>query len=35
LDAVSAKLKEIETDLQSTNETIASFCSELNIPTPF
>ena len=35
LDAVSAELKEIETDLQSTNETIAGFCAELNISTPF
>jgi type I restriction enzyme M protein len=35
LDAVSAELKAIETDLQSTNETIAGFCAELNISTPF
>ncbi|MBI0397981.1 type I restriction-modification system subunit M [Cyclobacterium marinum] len=35
LDAVSAELKEIETDLQSTNEIIAGFCAELNISTPF
>ncbi|KAA2217304.1 type I restriction-modification system subunit M [Maribacter flavus] len=35
LDAVSAELKTIESDLQSTNETIAEFCAELNISTPF
>lgn len=35
LDAISAELKEIESDLQSTNETIAGFCAELNISTPF
>ena len=35
LDAVSTELKAIETDLQSTNETIAEFCAELNISTPF
>ena len=35
LDAVSAELKAIETDLQSTNETIAGFCAELGIATPF
>lgn len=35
LDAVSVELKQIETDLQSTKETISSFCAELNILTPF
>jgi len=35
LDAVSVELKGIETELQSTNETIARFCAELNISTPF
>ena len=35
LDAVSAELKQIEIDLQSTNKTIAGFCAELNISTPF
>lgn len=35
LDAVSIELKQLETDLQSTNETIAGFCGELNISTPF
>ena len=35
LDAVSAELKQIEIDLKSTNKTIAEFCAELNISTPF
>ena len=35
LNAVSDELKQIETDLQSTNETIAGLCAELNISTPF
>ncbi len=35
LDAVSAELKEIATNLQSTNKTIAVFCAELKISTPF
>jgi len=35
LDAVSDELKQIEHDLQSTNEVIAGFCAELNISTPF
>ena len=35
LDTVSAELKKIETDLQRTNETIAGFCKELGIATPF
>ncbi|AEL27025.1 type I restriction-modification system subunit M [Cyclobacterium marinum] len=35
LDTVSAELKQIQIDLQSTNETIAGFCAELNILTPF
>lgn len=35
LDAVSVELKVIETDLKATNETISSFCAELNISTPF
>jgi type I restriction enzyme M protein len=35
LVAVSAELKEIENDLKSTNETIAGFCVELEIATPF
>jgi type I restriction enzyme M protein len=35
LEEVSAELKEIYAQLQSTNETIQQFCNELNIPTPF
>lgn len=35
LDAVSTELKNNETDLQSTNKKIESFCAELNISTPF
>ena len=35
LDTVSGELKQIEIDLQKTNETIARFCEELNIATPF
>ena len=35
LNLVSAKLKTIATDLQTTNDEIAVFCTELNIPTPF
>ena len=35
LEAVSRELKAIETELQSTNETIAGFCKELGISTPF
>lgn len=35
IDAVSSELKQIETDLQSTNQIIAGFCDELNISKPF
>ena len=35
LDAVSAELKALEIDMKSTDETIADFCRELNISTPF
>src|SRR5690554_3299992 len=35
LEAVSKELKEIDSELETTNETIASFCKELNISTPF
>ncbi len=35
LDAVSSELKALELDMKATNETIASFCRELNISTPF
>jgi type I restriction enzyme M protein len=33
--AVANELKELETKMQSIDETIAGYCSELNIPAPF
>jgi type I restriction enzyme M protein len=35
LEEVSKELKKIDSELETTNETIASFCEELNISTPF
>ena len=35
LNAVSADLKAIDSELEATNNTIAAFCAELNIATPF
>jgi len=35
LDAVSSELKALEENINTTNTTIASYCSELNIATPF
>ncbi len=35
LSAVAVELKEIDSELKKTGETIAGFCAELNIPTPF
>ncbi|OCL90263.1 type I restriction-modification system subunit M [Arcobacter porcinus] len=35
LDKVSSELKQLEIDMKITDETIASFCRELNISTPF
>ncbi|GAB3534896.1 type I restriction-modification system subunit M [Pontibacter brevis] len=35
LDTISAKLQVLEGELQTTNTTIAAFCAELNISTPF
>ncbi|MDD2698573.1 MAG: type I restriction-modification system subunit M [Arcobacteraceae bacterium] len=35
LNRVSDDLKALEDDMKATNETIASFCRELNISTPF
>src|SRR5690606_24297415 len=35
LEVVSAELKTLEEQLNETNKTIAKFCTELNIPTPF
>ncbi len=33
--AVASELKALETEMKVTDETIAGFCNELNIPTPF
>ena len=33
--AVSSELKTLEMEMKDTDETIAGFCKELNIPTPF
>lgn len=35
LEVVSSELKDLEIELDSTNHTIADFCKELNISTPF
>ena len=35
IDAVADELKTLELDMRETDETIAGFCKELNIPTPF
>jgi hypothetical protein len=35
LKIVSETLKAIAADLKTTNDDIAAFCVELNIPTPF
>ena len=35
LKAVSDELKQIDADLEQTNDEIAKFCKELGIPTPF
>lgn len=35
LDVVSAELKTLESQLDETNRSIAKFCADLNIPTPF
>lgn len=35
IEQVADDLKAIDVELQSTNETIAAYCQELNIPTPF
>jgi len=35
INAIASELKELETEMQTTDETIAGFCKELNIPTPF
>ena len=35
IDVVSCELKQLEIDMKTTDETIANFCRELNISTPF
>jgi len=35
IDAVASELKVLETEMKDTDKTIAGFCKELNIPTPF
>ncbi|HOT17406.1 MAG TPA: type I restriction-modification system subunit M [Bacteroidales bacterium] len=35
IDAVVSELKELETEMQTIDDTIAGFCKELNISTPF
>jgi type I restriction enzyme M protein len=35
IEAVADDLKNLEVDMKETDETIACFCKELNIPTPF
>ena len=35
IKAVADELKALEADMKTTDETIAGFCKELNIPTPF
>ena len=35
ISGVASELKELETEIQNTDETIAEYCRELNIPTPF
>jgi len=35
IDVVATELKALETEIKTTDETIAGFCKELNIPTPF
>ena len=35
LEAISGELRELEAQLENTNQTISNFCRELNISTPF
>ena len=35
IEAVAKELKALETEIQQTDSTIAAFCKELNIKTPF
>ena len=35
IEAIASELKALETEMKTTDETIADFCNELKIPTPF
>jgi len=35
ISAVASELKELETEMLKTDDTIAGFCNELGIKTPF
>jgi type I restriction enzyme M protein len=35
IDAIATELKQLEISIKSTDETIAGFCKELKISTPF
>jgi len=35
IEAIASELKTLETEMKTTDETIAEYCRELNIPTPF
>ena len=35
IEAIASELKTLETEMKTTDETIADFCNELNISTPF
>jgi type I restriction enzyme M protein len=35
INALASELKALEADMQTTDDTIAGYCRELNIPTPF
>ena len=35
IEAIASELKALETEMKTTDETIAGFCNELKMPTPF
>jgi len=35
IEAIASELKTLETEMKTTDETIAEYCREVNIPTPF